>query len=98
MITFLAWVAFVLGALVCLTNFYLSFLRYPFHRLRGLPKESYRWISGIPLLGSVFVGLALLDLHPLPGMLPAAIALIVIDTGGIHWFVGTMVYRSGGKR
>ncbi len=92
--TVLSWLAFSLGGLVCLTNFYLSFLRYPLHRLRGLPRESYRWVSGIPLFGSLFVGLSLLVLHSLPGILPAAIVLIAIDTGGIHWFVGTTIYHS----
>jgi len=99
MTTVLAWIAFALGALLCLTNFYPSFLRYPLHRLRGLPKESYRWVSGFPLLGSLLVALSLFNLHALPGMLPAAIVFIAIDTGGIHWFVGTMIYQSVyGKR
>jgi len=94
MSTNLSWTAFVVGAFLCITNFYLSFLSYPLHRLRGLPRESYRWNSGIPLFGSLLVGLSLLGLYPLPCMLPAAIALIVIDTGGIHWFVGVMIYQS----
>src|SRR5580658_3637120 len=45
----LALIAFVSGAILCVTNFYLSFLRYPLHRLRGLPRESYHWDSGIPV-------------------------------------------------
>lgn len=91
--TTLAWIAFALGALLCLTNFYLSFLRYPLYRLRGLPKESYRWVSGIPLFGSLFVGLSLFGLSDLTGMVSVAVVLIVIDTGGLHWFVGTMIYQ-----
>ena len=94
MSTVLSWTAFALGGLLCLTNFYLSFLRYPLHRLRGLSRESYRWVSGIPLFGSLLVGLSLLVLHSLPGIFPAACVLIAIDTGGIHWFVATMVYHS----
>jgi hypothetical protein len=93
MSTSLAWVALVLGAVLCLTNFYLSFLRYPVHRLRGLPRASYRWESGIPLFGSLLVALSLLGLHSLSGILPAAIVLMVIDTGGIHWFAGVMIYQ-----
>ena len=91
MSTTLAWIAFPLGALLCLTNFYLSFLRYSLHRLRGLPKELYRSVSGIPLFGSLFVALSLFSLYDMPGMIPVAAALILIDTGGIHWFVGTMI-------
>ena len=94
MSTTLAWIAFVLGALLCLTNFYLSFLLYPVHRLRGFPRESYRWESGIPVFGSLFVGLSLFGLHSLSAMQPAALLLMVIDTGGIHWFVGIWIYWS----
>src|SRR6266496_1875075 len=90
----LAWIAFVFGALLCLTNCYLSFLRYPLHRLRGLSRESYRWVSGIPAFGSLIVGLSLFGLHSLPAILPIGIAVMVIDTGGIHWFIGTMLYQS----
>ena len=95
----IVWIAFALGALLCITNFYLSFLRYPLHRLRGLPRESYRWSSGIPLFGSLLVALSLFGLHAAQGVLPAAMVLIAIDTGGIHWLVGTMIYQSvHGKR
>ena len=90
----MAWVAFGLGAVLCVTNFYLSFLRYPFHRLRGLSKESYHWVSGFPLVGSVLVALSLFRLHAFPFMLPLAFVLIAVDTGGIHWFAGTMIYHS----
>jgi hypothetical protein len=27
-------------------------------------------------------------------MLPLALVLIGVDTGGIHWFAGTMIYHS----
>ena len=88
----IAWTAFALGALLCLFNFYLSFLRYPLHRLRGLPEESFRYASGIPLLGSVFVGSSLLGIHAQPGVLPVAIVLAVIDAGGVVWVAGAMIY------
>jgi len=74
-------------------NFYLSFLRYPLHRLRGLPKDSYRWVSGFPLFGSLFVALSLIGLHEVSWMIPVAIVLILTDPGGIHWFVGSVIYQ-----
>lgn len=40
----------VLGGLLCGLNFYLSFLRYPVHRMMGKKKEEYRGVSGIPVL------------------------------------------------
>jgi hypothetical protein len=88
-----SWIIFALGAFVSVTNFYLSFLRYPFHRARGLPKESFHWVSGFPVIGSLLVGLSLIGLHAVPVVLPVVIVLIVIDTGGIHWFAGVMIYQ-----
>jgi hypothetical protein len=90
----IAWLAFGFGAFLCVTNFYLSFLRYALHRLRGLSQESFRLVSGFPLVGSLLVAFSLLALRSLPFMLPVGIALIAIDTGGIHWFIGTMIYHS----
>ena len=90
----ISWAGFIIGGCLCVLNFYLSFLRYPVHRLRGMPKESYRWVSGIPLFGSAFVALSLLHLLSSSPILAAGIVLIAIDTGGIHWFAGTMVYHA----
>ena len=84
---------FGLGALVCLINFYTSFLRYSLHRLRGLPRDSFRWVSGFPVVGSLLVALSFIWLHRLPLMIPVCIALVLIDTGGIHWFCGVMMYQ-----
>jgi hypothetical protein len=83
---------------LCGTNFYLSFLRYPLHLLRGLPSEQYEWVSGIPLFGSLLVGSSLLGLHAMPYVLPAALAIILIDTGGVHWFLGGLLYEMLRKR
>jgi hypothetical protein len=94
MIGLLAWISFAMGALFCVSNFYLSFLRYPLHRLLGMPTDAYRWVSGVPIIGTLFVILALTALYPVQGVLPLAIILAVIDTGGIHWFIGTLLFQS----
>ncbi len=93
MIEILSWLAFLFGSLLCVCNFYLSFLRYPFHRLRGLPRESYRFVSGIPLIGSALVALAMCKLYAFPSVRFVGLILIAIDTGGIHWFLGTITYQ-----
>jgi hypothetical protein len=90
----LSWAGFFVGGWLCALNFYLSFLRYPVHRMRGMPKESYRWVSGIPVFGSAFVALSLIRLHSFSLVLISGIVLIAIDTGGIHWFVGSMIYQA----
>ena len=91
--TALGWSAFSLGALICLANFYFSFLRYPLHRLRGFQPESYRWVSGIPMLGTLLVGLSLVALHTSPIVLYVAVALMLVDTGGPLWFGIAMLYQ-----
>ena len=93
-LTFISWAAFVVGGFVCLINFYLSWLSYPLHRLRGLSPESFRSHSGFPLIGSILVVVSLVGLHSESTVVPIAIGLIAIDTGGIHWFLGAQVYHA----
>jgi hypothetical protein len=81
----------ILGVLVCALNFYLSFVRYPLHLLRGNPGQ-YRHVSGLPVLGSVLVVAALL-MTRLPGWaVTLGIASAVLDTGGLHWFAAVMAW------
>jgi len=47
--------AFLFGVYICVLNFYLSFLRYPLYVRRGQRKEDFKFISGIPVLGSLFI-------------------------------------------
>jgi hypothetical protein len=89
-----AWVLFVLFGLICVINFYTSFLRYPIYIWRGMPKESFKFISGIPIFGSLIVYFLLRHLDMPPAMQYVAIILIVIDTGGIHWAIGNITYHS----
>jgi len=84
----------ILGGFICCLNFYLSFLRYALYRMLGGVKGSYKWTSGFPLIGSLLVAISLLTYRQNTWILAAAIILIAIDTGGIHWFIGTVLYRS----
>ena len=93
-LTFISWVAFVVGGVLCVLNFYLSWLRYPLHRLRRRSKESYHSTSGAPLVGSLLVALSMFGLRSVTAVVPVAIALIVIDTGGIHWLLGGQIYHA----
>ena len=51
-------------------------------------------MSGIPLLGSAFVVLALFLYSGNTILFWLGITLALLDTGGIHWFIGTMIYAS----
>jgi hypothetical protein len=89
----LAWLALLVGGLVSALNFYLSFCRYALHRLRGGSRESYRWMSGFPLVGSLLVALSIVRFYDAPWILGIALVLIAIDTGGIHWAAGVLIYQ-----
>lgn len=82
----LGFVLFGVGGVISIVNFYLSFLRYWVHvLLRGKDVE-YRWVSGIPLFGFLtVVGVLLIPQSLWVGLL--ALLFLVIDTGGIQWFV-----------
>jgi len=82
-----------IGGLVCCLNLYLSFLRYPVHRMMGKKKEDYRWSSGIPVFGSLFVAISLFKFWQPPWLLATAIVLILIDTGGLHWCAGVILWH-----
>lgn len=101
MLRILAFVLFALGGLICLLNFYLSFVRYPLHRLRGRPADTYHWVSGFPLVGTVFVAVALaLGLRD-GAWLIASLVLIALDTGGPLWgvpYVAWMWWRERRSR
>ncbi len=82
----LSWIFGVFGALVCALNIYLSLLRYPLHRLKGGTKQSYKYVSGFPLVG--FYVLALLHpLHDQPIAIAFVIILALLDPGGIITFL-----------
>jgi hypothetical protein len=82
-----AW--FAIGAFVCCLNFYLSFLRYPLHRLLG---RECKWVSGFPGVGSVMVVGSLVELHESPVLFWAGVTIALLDTGGLHWFAGIMLW------
>ena len=80
----IGYIGITLGGCLYLLNFYLSFLRYPLNIWAGGTKEKHRHVSIVPLLGSVFVALALIRLHEKTWVLILGILLILLDTGGFH--------------
>ncbi len=94
----LAYVSLIVGGFSCALNFYLSFLRYPLHKLRRGSDVEYRWASGIPVVGSVLVLMSLASLHLETWLLYTALTLMLVDTGGIHWFLGAMLYEGISKK
>jgi hypothetical protein len=84
---------FGLGAFLTIANFYFSLLRYPVHVWRGGTRENYRWESGIPVFGSLFLWVSAFCLTTQPIFMWLAIGLSLFDTAGLHWFLGVMLYQ-----
>lgn len=77
---------FILGAMVSVLNLYISWLRYPIHRVLGKSRDSYKHASGLPMFG----GLVLIGAWFLPQSLwlnTVTVLLMLSDTGSISWFV-----------
>jgi hypothetical protein len=87
-----------LGTLVTCVNVYTSFIRYPLHRWRGGTRGDFRWVSGLPVVGSAFLWLAALWLARQPALMWTALVISLFDTGGLHWFAGTMIYMTVFRR
>lgn len=85
----LAYTFFAVGAFVCLLNFYLSFLRNPLYKLFG---REYKHVSGIPLFGSLLLIIAVTMLRERPLFFWSGITIALVDTGGLHWFAGIMLW------
>ena len=79
----LAWAVLALGGLIYLINFRI-FVEWIIYCLRKSKPENYRTPSAIPILGSLLVALMLRTLGSIPAAKVIGIALIVVDSGGIH--------------
>jgi len=74
-------------------NFYLVFIRFQIHQLKGGSKDDYQWVSGWPIIGSALVAVSLFEFWGQSWIGYLALILILIDLGGLHWFIGSMVFQ-----
>jgi hypothetical protein len=91
MTAILGYLTFALGAFLSLLNFYLSFVRVPL--LRALARPS-RFVSGFPLVGSLFLVASAVLLWRARWLAFTALAVAALDTGGLHWFLGVLFWRA----
>lgn len=83
---------FLSGGFICTLNFYLCCIRYPLFRI-SRERTDYRHISGLPILGSVLVVSSLMIFQTPQWAIVAGVILAGLDTGGIQWFIGVMVWH-----
>jgi hypothetical protein len=77
-------IGLVFGIIISCINFYLSFLAKYF--------EKGKVGSGIPLIASLLLFISLFFIED-KVLFFIIVFFIVIDTGGIHWFLGTIFYE-----
>lgn len=85
----LGWTLLALAGAVAILNFYLSFLRYPFHQWWF--KRGRDHVSGLPAIGTFLLAFALCFNRSGPMWLAVAI-VAVLDTGGLPWFCVMMLW------
>jgi hypothetical protein len=93
-VIYIAYALFAFGCLVSLTNFYLSFLRYPLYRFRGEIDDNFQWSSGLPMIGSLLIVVSIFSVAEVPWLFWGGVLCAILDTGGVHWFAGIMLYLS----
>jgi len=71
----------MIGILISVFNFYLSFICK--NKNKG---------SGIPMFGSLILLISLFFIDK-DYLLIILTIVIILDTGGIHWFIGMMLWQ-----
>ena len=86
-----------IGGVICALNFYLSFVRVPL--LRWIRRSGeIKFVSGFPLVGSLLVALAwAIGLASTAAEIVACF-MILIDTGGPHWFLASLASQAWMRR
>ncbi|WP_144394618.1 hypothetical protein [Pleionea sediminis] len=95
----IALILLIAGVLLCINNIYASWLRFPIHKyLKKRPDEEFVFVSGIPLFGSLFVVIALLLSSVNVYVYWFSVLLALLDTGGIHWYLVTVLYSTSNEK
>jgi hypothetical protein len=92
MVSVIGYLMFGVAILIALLNFYLSFIRAPLCWWR---KKEYKHISGFPLVGNLFLFAALQCVDHTSFTWALALVILALDTGGIPWFILSMLWMGG---
>jgi hypothetical protein len=87
----LGYMLFAVGFFICSFNFYLSFIHYWVYYLLG-KEDRYQWSSGFPVFGSLFLLVSLAMFSPPWWLVVLGIIACLLDTGGLHWFVFSVLW------
>lgn len=78
---------FILAGLIAPFNLYLSFVRPWLYRWKHKSMEGYRFISGIPGVGTILVVVGILaEFQYMPSAI-IGLVITIFDCGGLPWFL-----------
>lgn len=80
----LGYAFFGIGSFFSVLNCHLSFIRPWFYHRKHKNMENYKFVSGIPLIGSILLLLASFWLNQTLVLASAIFFFYIIDTNGIH--------------
>lgn len=66
-------------------------LRYPIHLWRHGSREGFQYVSGVPVVGNLFGTVGATVGWGDWRVATLALLAVVVDYGGLPWFVGTMI-------
>jgi hypothetical protein len=77
----------LLAAAVAVFNFWLSFVRPIVYRWRHGGMTGFKFVSGVPGIGTVLVAIAIPLSFGFVWIGILGLAVLLVDTGGLPWFV-----------
>lgn len=87
-----AWVLIALASMAMAMNLHLSFLRPALYAMRhGKSMNGYKHASGIPLVGSILVAIAVLVAWGNLSVAATSLLILVADTGSVVWLFAALV-------
>lgn len=94
-----AYILLTIAGVITAYNFYLSWIRYPLHQVLRAG-ESFRFVSGLPMIGFVLLCLATLAFINAAGVPPykMIIILAILDTGGPVGLLLSLLIAAGKRR
>jgi len=81
---------FAPAALIAGLNFYLSFVRPRLYRRTHRSMKGYRWVSGVPVIGDVFLAVGAVLTMGAAGSAALGLVITGLNTGGLPWFLAAV--------
>jgi hypothetical protein len=86
-----AWILIALASMAMAINLHLSFLRPALYaRLHGKSMNGYKHASGIPLVGSILVAIAVLVAWGKLSVAATSLLILFADTGSVVWLFAAL--------